>query len=180
MQRALDRNLRDVVEGLELEQSAHVLDLGGGTGKLLRDLGNEGIIDPERSLLVDSSRTMLMQAQSRTPVRRIRANPRELPLRSSLYEGAFVGDTLDHTEDPVAVLAEVNRVLRPGGWTVIEEIDGSTLIGRLLQWGKALAGTATLLPLYETPREDASVAGLVQKSVIDCGYVNVLVFRRPE
>jgi SAM-dependent methyltransferase len=43
------------------------------------------------------------------------ADAHDLPLADAVCDGAIVQEVLEHTEDPAAVLAEVYRVLRPGG-----------------------------------------------------------------
>lgn len=177
---ALDRDLEAVVEGLDFDGPGALLDLGGGTGKLLEDLESEGTIDPGRSLLVDYSQPMLQQAKSRTRAPGIRGDAHELPLQSSLFDGAFMGDTLHHMADPVAVLTEVNRVLRPGGRVVVEEFNPSTVFGKVLEWGETLAGMGSRFRTPETLKEEIDKAGLDVETIVDQGYVYFLVARRPE
>jgi ubiquinone/menaquinone biosynthesis C-methylase UbiE len=177
---ALDRDLDAVVEGLDFDGPGALLDLGGGTGKLLEDLENKRRIDPGRSLLVDYSQPMLQQAKSRTRASGVRGDAHELPLRSSLFDGVFMGDTLHHMEDPVAVLTEVNRVLRPGGRAVIEEFNPATILGKCLEWGETLAGMGSRFRPPETLKEEVEKAGLDFVNIIDQGYVYFLVARRPE
>lgn len=177
---ALDRDLDAVVEGLNFDGPGALLDLGGGTGKLLEDLENEGIIDYESSMIVDYSYPMLQQAKTRTRAPGVRADAHQLPLRSSLFDGVFMGDTLHHMEDPVAVLTEVTRVLRPGGRAVIEEFNPSTVFGKALEWGETLAGMGSRFRTPEALKEEIDKAGLDFETVIDQGYVYFLVARRPE
>lgn len=176
---ALERDLDAVVEGLDFDEPGAILDLGGGTGKLLEDLENRNRIDVDSSLLVDYSQPMLVQAGSRTRAGRVRGDAHELPLRSSLFDGVFMGDTLHHMEDPVAVLTEVNRVLRPGGRAVIEEFNPSTVFGKCLEWGETLAGMGSQFRTPETLEEEIGKAGLELETIVDQGGVYFLVARRP-
>lgn len=176
---ALDRDLDAVVDGLGFDEPAALLDLGGGNGKLLEDLEERGVVDVASSLLVDYSLPMLKQAKNHTRANRVRGDAHDLPLRSALFDGVFMGDTLHHMEDPVAVLTEVNRLLRPGGRVVIEEFDPSTVFGKCLEWGENLMGMGSRFRTPETLREEVEKAGLEFERTIGPGSVYFLVARRP-
>jgi len=98
---------RHALEGLR------ILDVGCGKGRFARrfnDLGAEVVG-------VDLARGMLLDAPS--SLRRIQATAWRLPLGSSLFDAVVSIETLEHVADPVSVLVESARVLRPGGVVVI-------------------------------------------------------------
>ena len=47
------------------------------------------------------------------------ADAGDLPLEDESVDGAFCSNLLEHTPDPEAVIREIERVLRPGGWGYI-------------------------------------------------------------
>jgi SAM-dependent methyltransferase len=47
------------------------------------------------------------------------ADAQDLPLESATMDGAFCSNLLEHTPDARAVIEEIERVLRPGGWGYI-------------------------------------------------------------
>ena len=86
-----------------------VLDLGGGTGTLVRALAAEGL----RAVVVDTAAHV---ARSAGPA--VRADLRALPFRDASFPAAACLWVLYHLDDPRAALREAARVLEPGGWFV--------------------------------------------------------------
>lgn len=91
-----------------------VLELGCGEGRFLRALG---AVRPELELVgADVSRAALEGLRARAPDVETRiAEGRELPGADAEFDAVLVIDVLEHLADPAHALAEVRRVLRPGG-----------------------------------------------------------------
>lgn len=98
-----------------------VLDLGCGVGHDLARL--EALGRP--ALGVDSSLVMLGHARTRAQTQRrlVQADGLRLPIRSGSLGGCRIERVLQHVDDPKAVVAEVRRVLRDGGWFGVYEPD---------------------------------------------------------
>ena len=47
------------------------------------------------------------------------ADAGDLPLESGSIDGAFCSNLLEHTPDTAAIISEIERILRPGGWGYI-------------------------------------------------------------
>src|SRR3954447_2367998 len=69
-------------------------------------------------LPVDTSTAELALAGD-PPAGAILADAGALPFEDASVDGAFASNLLEHTPDTAAVIAEIERVLRPGGWGYI-------------------------------------------------------------
>jgi len=115
-----------------------VLDLGGGTGRA------SIAIDAGERTVVDVSRPMLSRAQTRTasgpgkptdrpgPLGAVQGDAGRLPVGDDAVDAAIIVDAFHHMPQQAAVVAEANRVLRPGGVLIIREFDPSHPLGWLL------------------------------------------------
>jgi SAM-dependent methyltransferase len=93
-----------------------VLDLGCGTGELARTLAASGF----QVTGCDIAPRMLAHAGAADPgttASWLRLDPawRTLPLQPGRLDGLVASSVLEYVPDPVTVLAECARVLRPGG-----------------------------------------------------------------
>jgi demethylmenaquinone methyltransferase/2-methoxy-6-polyprenyl-1,4-benzoquinol methylase len=102
-----------------------VLDVGGGTGRGAR------AVDVPGATVVDAAPGMLRVARSDGHPA-VAGDATRLPVRTASVDAVLVVDALHHMPDHGAVLAELRRVLRPGGVAVIREFDPTTVRGRLL------------------------------------------------
>lgn len=105
------------VEWLNIPPGGTALDIGSGPGNvtasLARAAGPGGL-----ALGVDISEPMLaraVRAESGPQVGFIRADAQRLPLRDSTVDAVISLAVLQLIPDPSAALAEMARVLRPGG-----------------------------------------------------------------
>ena len=94
-------------------RTVRILELGCGGGALLRDLASRGF---EQLVGLDLARTALAEARRRgTPAGLVLAEAERLPFRPASFDVVIAADLLEHVDDLDAHLAEVARVLRPGG-----------------------------------------------------------------
>ena len=99
-----------------------VADLGCGTGD-----ATERIAPVVREVIaVDREPAMLQACRkrlgSRNNIRFVEAELRSLPLESASLDAAVIMLVLHHLPDPVAVLTEISRVLRPGGRVLVVDM----------------------------------------------------------
>jgi SAM-dependent methyltransferase len=107
------RNLAPVLVGM-LPPTGPVLEVGVGTGLIATGLAELG-----RPVVgVDLSTAMLARAARRMPGRVAVADARQLPIASGAVAGAVLVHVLHVVGDLDQTLAELARVLRPGGVAV--------------------------------------------------------------
>jgi arsenite methyltransferase len=128
---------RDVLRRRELVRAAvgarsgdRVLDVGCGPGfyitELLEAVGREGAV-----VGVDISADMLAVAAKRAAghgnVEFHEAGAASLPVPDASFERAVCIQVLEYVRDVPAALAEMHRVLRPGGRMLVWDVDWSTV-----------------------------------------------------
>lgn len=119
---------RACVDLLELRGPARILDLATGTADLLvealrRDAGHRGVG-------VDLSEQMLRRGAAKLRRRGLASRARlaagdaeSLPLPPASFDAATIGFGIRNMADAGAALAELRRVLRPGGRLVVLEFS---------------------------------------------------------
>ena len=112
---------------LGLGQGHRALDLGCGTGEDTRRLAK--IVGPTGAAVgIDASEAMITVARQRAegtglPVTFHVGDAMQLDLPTDSFDGVRCERLLVHVPDPVAVLAEMVRVTRPGGRVVVIDLD---------------------------------------------------------
>jgi SAM-dependent methyltransferase len=104
----------------ELGSCRRILDIGCGEGQVARALVDAG---PARSapavIGLDPShlqvRNALLEPSKRGGVAYVQGAGERLPFPDGAFDGAFCCLSIEHADDPDAVLAEAARVLSPGG-----------------------------------------------------------------
>ena len=116
--RVLGEPITDVLSSLA---DAKLLDVGAGTGRLARTLLALWNFDGTIINLEPSSK-MLSLGRSATETAHsfwIRSFAVPLPLASDTFDIVISLEILEFTPNPRRTLAELARVLRPGGWLIV-------------------------------------------------------------
>ncbi len=120
-----------LLDYLQLAETAHVLDIGCGTGRLLNRLAHT--YPQMQGTGMDLSPEMLNQARRSNRhgnrLKFIRGVSHTIPTEDGLFEAAFSTISFLHYPDPQRVLAEVHRVLKPQGRFYL--VDYTTSLGTL-------------------------------------------------
>jgi ubiquinone/menaquinone biosynthesis C-methylase UbiE len=132
----------ELVAQAELADGLRVLEIGCGTGNVTlrakRAASGADVIgtDPDPLALARAQR----KARGMTGIRFERAYAQELPFADGEFDRVLSSMMLHHLDDDVkaAALAQVHRVLRPGGALHIVDIGGHTSVhhGLSARWMK--------------------------------------------
>jgi len=129
---------RFAVATMHLRPGAKVLDLAGGTGDLARLFA--GVVGPDgRVVLTDINHEMLVRGRDKLldgglnlPV--VQCSAEVLPFPDRAFDAVSIGFGLRNVTDKPKALAEMRRVVRPGG------------VGMVLEFSKVWA---PLAPAYD-------------------------------
>ena len=101
---------------------AVLVDLGCGAGLLAAHVAGKGY----RHVGVDLIRSALEQAATHG-VDAVLADATRLPLTTGCADVVCAGELLEHLKDWRGAVAEACRILRPGGWLVLDTINDTAL-----------------------------------------------------
>lgn len=104
-----------VLEWLAPQQGEHILDLGCGDGQLTARIAPSGA----KVVGLDASPQMAAAARTRG-IEVEEGNAESLPFADAAFDAVFSNAALHWVHDQEAMLAEVHRVLKPGGRFVAE------------------------------------------------------------
>ena len=105
-----------------------VLDLAGGLGATGRWLagcrGCSAVVTAASPAVAAAGTVLTRRARLRTQVHHVYAPSAALPFRDARFTHAWVVETLPELPDVPAALAEVFRVVRPGGHLAVQDLVG--------------------------------------------------------
>lgn len=183
---AVERAVGDVVACLGLSRDSRVLELGCGTGMVLRPLA-----DHARVIGFDLAFAMVRRGRQLWPeMAAAQADSVRLPARSASFDGAFAHAVFLYFPDyeyTESVLDEMARVVRPGGRFMVSDLTDAdnreeylrmrTEVGQREQPTWRSSVTAELQHLYFT-RRFFTEWGASRGCRVDCrdrdipGYLN--------
>ena len=154
----LGERRHELVSGLEGE----VLEVGAGTGfnlphyeKATRVLA----VEPDPSM---ARRLAKRAPEASVPVEIVSGSAESLPFADASFDTAVVTFVFCSVEDPGVALAEIRRVLKPGGRLVLlEHVRGE---GRLAQWQDRLT------PLHRRVAGNCHLNRDTQRTVAAAGF----------
>lgn len=130
----IDATIRETLSRISLAADARVLDVGCGTGVLLARLSATAA--SPRLFGVDPVLEMIEIAHARVPrsAGLCVAWAERLPFSSFAFDTVVSTNMLHYVRRPEAALAEMRRVLRPGGRLVLTDWCDDFVACRLCNW----------------------------------------------
>ncbi|CAN5853136.1 class I SAM-dependent methyltransferase [soil metagenome] len=127
----LRATIEPTLSALAARSGERILDLGCGTGLLLRELGEATI--GTVACGVDLSVDMLQVALEHSSVLRLAAaDAHHLPFQHAAFDAVVSSSSMHHWARPDEVLTEIARILRPGGRLVVTDWADDFLMTRAL------------------------------------------------
>lgn len=114
-----------------------ILDLGGGTGALAARLAD---VTGATVTVLDPSPAMRRYLPKRADVKGMAGSAEDMPLDDAEFDACVVSDAFHHFRDQDAAVAEMTRVVRPGGGILILEFDPATVLTRPLRLVERMVG----------------------------------------
>lgn len=138
-----DLNFKKLDNSKELDsvsdnKEVKLLDLGGGTGELVRYLPQNlevTVADPSKAMLKKGR-----EKEFKQPVKHVLADGADLPFADDSFDYLTISDALHHFREVKKALAEAARVLKPGGKLYILEFDPRTTFTKTIIFFEKLAG----------------------------------------
>ncbi|MGR6320319.1 class I SAM-dependent methyltransferase [Micromonospora soli] len=154
-----------LLDAAEVRAASRVVDVGTGPGTVAAAALTRGAavvaVDAEPSMLDAARATARGAALARAVLPR-------LPFQAGGFDAAVANFVLNHVGDPAAGVAELRRVVRPGGRVAVTVWPSPhPPLQRL--WGRAVAAAGVptpddlprLAPERDFPRTEAGLAGLL-------------------
>lgn len=127
------RMLDQYLDAMKIDEAEHVLDLGCGTGVATRRIcarkdftGSCHGIDLS-GYLIDAASRFAEQENLSGRTRFEAGDTHSLDIADSSYDAVVAHTLFSHVDDPLAVLAEAKRVVRPGGRIAVFDGDYASL-----------------------------------------------------
>jgi SAM-dependent methyltransferase len=111
---------RTFIDFLQVPDGSRVLEVGSGLGILaaaVADAANAHVVG------VEFAWPQIAKAAPAPRVRVVQGDAHHLPARDAAFDVVYARYVLEHVRDPLQVLAEMRRVLRPGGRAAVLEND---------------------------------------------------------
>ncbi|MFC5640891.1 class I SAM-dependent methyltransferase [Kitasatospora cinereorecta] len=166
----------ELVAAAAVRPGARVLDVGTGPGTVAAEAGRRGA----RVTAVDAEPGMLELAAANAPEAELycAALP-ALPFADGAFDAALGNFVVNHVEEPVAALAELRRVVRPGGRTAVTIWDTAVGAQAMGLFSRAMDEAAIERPAFprlpvDYERTTEGLAGLLDEagwSEVECRKV---------
>lgn len=158
------RDYREALDlALEKAPGGRVLEVGCGTGPLLRELRQEGMecvgLEP------NGHAARMGRERHGLDIRTETLDEVDLPAAS--FDVVFLLHVIEHFRDPVAELRRIRRLLKPGGLFILETPRFDTLRFRLFRLRKRKLGNPWHLYFFtrKTLRKSLTLAGFDVRSM---------------
>jgi SAM-dependent methyltransferase len=156
-----------------LPQSGRALEVGCGSARLLARVGRAASLE---LFAVDSSPKALEVSQATAamigiPISARQGNADALPFDMGSFDVVLSGGLLEHFEDPRPILAEMVRVLRPGGVFYADVVPRKLSLFRIKDSLRLLTSPWMLPGVYESKLGE----GYYRKVLTELGITDLVI-----
>jgi ubiquinone/menaquinone biosynthesis C-methylase UbiE len=161
---------------MEAQEGKYLLDIGCGIGDDVRALAQ--IVGPHgRVVGIDKSRTLLDIAEKDSekldlPGEFVLGDVSCLDIADSTFDGCRAERVLQHCDNPVQVMLEMIRVVRPGGCIVVVDVDYDAMITSLTNHALSRKLTRAKCDIVCNGWIGRQLPGLFRR----CGLIDIRVF----
>lgn len=133
------RTKKKVLNNIETKQGDKILDVGGGTGKLLSMIEQK---HPDiEFILLDVSKAMMKHSPRSN--QKVLGKACRAPFDSNSFNTVITTDALHHFHNKKQALKEMVRLTKPEGTIVILEFDPNSFVTKFIKYGEKLFGEPT-------------------------------------
>lgn len=166
---------RRLQEILSLPAHGALLDVGGGTGRVVQQFQHQ----VDFLVISDESPAMLQQARDKGLRATVSSGAERLPFAAATFSRVLVVDALHHFADQRRAIAELARVLAPGGCLVIEEPDLKRVAVKLIALAEKLALMRSRFYYPEEIKQMVADTGLQPRIERDGQFAAWIVAEKP-
>lgn len=99
-----------------LNAQTKLLELGCGQGHVLRYLAEKSVVPQENIFAIDQSKTAVDFVKEKLPRAHLSVGDiYKLAFGDNFFDACLLMETIEHLEEPAPALAEIWRVIKPGG-----------------------------------------------------------------
>lgn len=108
-----------LLESAKFQAHESLLDVGGGTGRV----AIAAAPFCKETVVIDPCPAMLQRVPPHPHIQRVLGRAQDMPFEDERFDIVLCVDALHHIKDAQAAVAEMHRVLRPGGRVLVQEFD---------------------------------------------------------